>query len=120
MKDSNWMILIGVLALVTLLVFFRCKRGVSYFSGSPFPGTNTIFDLNEMSWIPSEIKTLLKNRINNELVPTMSTISNNAWSSLSSTQRTEIIDELNKFITDSIAIMNGSSVTVSKKPQSPA
>jgi hypothetical protein len=101
-------ILIGVLALITALLFFRCKQQrISYFSGS-----NTVFDLNEMSWIPTEIKTLLKNRINDDVVPAVRNLMQRSWANVSQAEKDEILTKGNEFFTKLVAEIDKASLSV--------
>lgn len=115
MKDSNWMILIGVLALFAALMFFRCKQQrISYFSGS-----NTIFAMNEFDWIPSDVKTILINRINDDIVPAMKSSIQASWGAIPLAQRTKFLKELNDFFTESTNQINASTITISEKSPTP-
>jgi hypothetical protein len=107
MNIPNWFFA-GLLILLTILVFFRCRRGVSYFSGS-----NTFFAMNELDWIPSEIKNLLRDRINDDVIPAMKTMAQRSWDSISTSEKTKILDKGNSFFTNLVTEINRANIEVS-------
>jgi hypothetical protein len=106
MNIPNWFFA-GLLILLTILVFFRCRRGVSYFSGS-----NTFFAMNELDWIPSEIKNLLRDRINDDVVPAIKNLAQRSWANISQAEKDEILAKGNSFFTNLVTEINKASLTV--------
>lgn len=114
MKDWKT-VLIVVLALTTLFLFFRQQK-VSCFS----PGaTNTIFNMTEFDWIPSEVKMRLMSGINDVVVPAMRTATNNSWNNIPQNKKTEILNSIDKFFTDSASVIGTSDVRISIKSPAP-
>lgn len=69
---------------------------------SKYEGTNTMFDLNELSWIPSEIRTKIKNGINDKIIPAMKDLSLILYNKLSSEQKTYLLNDID-IVCDNIA-----------------
>lgn len=89
---NNWNNILLWIAIVVLF-FLVLRPRVSKYEGS-----NTIFDLNELSWIPNELKTKLKDDINDQIVPLMKTMMDTFWSSLSTDDKTRIFSDIDSQI----------------------
>jgi hypothetical protein len=118
MNIPNWFFA-GLLILLTILLFFKCRRGVSYFSSPrvPFTGTNTIFAMNEFDWIPSEVKDLLRDRINVDVIPALRTMTQRSWNSVS--DKTLALEELDNFFKKFVDEINKANITLSTGSPSP-
>lgn len=86
---------------------------------SCFAGTNTLFDLNEMSFLPTELRTLVKDRVNDLIVPAMGNIFNRWWGSLSQSDKDGYIEKIETFFTKLKTEMDNSNIEVNVKSPSP-
>ena len=106
-----------LLCVIVYLAFFKRK---SFFSPSPFPITS-IFDINELSWIPSEVRELLRNKINFEIIPALTNLSNSSWNALSSTEKTDLLGIMTSDMDNLKTILESSSpISIKKKRHSPS
>ncbi len=111
--DSRDIVIITLLLLVVFLVFSGQKRR-SFFSPSPYP-INSIFDINELSWIPSDIKEIMKYKINYEIVPALTSLSIRSWDDLSESKKTKLLDVLRDDFDSLKASIDSSTIGIQDK-----
>lgn len=87
----QWTVIV-LLGLIALLIFSKSSL-------SKYSGKDTIFDLNELSWIPLEIRTLMKNRINDDVIPSLTILSQKTWAEVPSSQKTVILKATDDYFT---------------------
>ena len=58
---------------------------------SNYSGTNTLFDLNELSWIPTQVRTALKDGIHDKIIPAMTKAAELTWNKTPVGTQDEII-----------------------------
>lgn len=85
----NWNNILLWISVVVLFFLVLRPRGISNYEG-----TNTIFDLNELSWIPTEVRTKIKDGINDKVIPAMKDLSLFLYEKLSSEQKTLLLNDI--------------------------
>ena len=73
-----------------------------------------------MSWIPSEIRTELKDGVNDKIVPALRTMVTNLWNNTPQTQKDELIQAMRNDINGLESMINSSSPTLRRKISSPS
>lgn len=94
----NWNNILIWVAIVVL--FFLVLRPIGKISN--YEGSNTIFDLNELSWLPSEVKTKLKNGINDRIIPQMKTSIDTFWNGLTPQEKTTFLNSIDQYMSETI------------------
>lgn len=94
----NWNNILIWVAIVVL--FFLVLRPIGKISN--YEGSNTIFDLNELSWIPAAVKIKLKNGINDQIIPQMKTSIDMFWNSLSQEEKFQFLNYIDQYITQTV------------------
>lgn len=110
-----------IVVLVLLAVFFFSRRSMSCFSPSPIPlQLSSFFDMNELSWIPSDVRLLLRNRINGDIIPSMSQAAQRSWNSIPDSEKQNIIAIMNTFFDNLKTELDRSNIELSVSSPSPA
>lgn len=94
----NWNNILIWVAIVVL--FFLVLRPIGKISN--YEGSNTIFDLNELSWLPSEVKTKLKNGINDRIIPQMKMSIDTFWNGLTPQEKTTFLNSIDQYMSETI------------------
>lgn len=113
MKKFEWIILILLLILITLLLFFK-ERKVSCFTG-----TNTLFDLNEMTFIPLEIRTKLKDKVNDAFIPSLAGLMSRWWNSLSQADKDKLLLKIDTYFANAVSEIDKADLSVIIKSPAP-
>lgn len=116
MNRFEWIVLVLLLVLITILLFYR-ERKVSCFAG-----TNTLFDLNEMSFLPTEILAKLKESVNDVFIPSLRGVINRWWNTLDQNEKNSYIEKIDSYFKDASAENDKAVISVKIKspvPNSP-
>lgn len=107
--NVNWNNVLLWFAIVVLFFLMLRPREISNYEGS-----NTIFDLNELSWIPDPIRSKLKNGVNDIIISNMKTMMTNFWNSLTEVDKTEILNAIDLKIRNEVENANEDPPTKEK------
>ena len=107
----QWTVII-LLGVIALIVFTKTK--------SNFSGPNTIFEMNELKWIPTDIRTLMKDRINDDIVPSLSLLAERSWNSGTPSEQTSLLQSIDDIFTELKTKIDESFLSISPSQATPS
>lgn len=89
-----------LLWVAIVILFFLVFRPIGKISN--YEGSNSIFDLNELSWIPSVILKKFKDGVNDKIIPAMRDSALIIYDKIPESEKTKFINDID-IIFDNIA-----------------
>lgn len=72
--------------------------------------TNTLFDLNEMTFIPDDIRKKLKDVVNDKIIPALRTKTRSKWNSMTKEEKSKLFLDIDTYVNRAIDSINKADI----------